>query len=235
MSLINISEERLLELGVRFRLDYLSEQAGYTLGLAGRDSQELSAYLPAGLMDEAHALWETVRAKAADKKFAAEEARAATREQNRLFRNAKLWRRRVANLAASASHLGTEMPAGLLVYASARTVPALLSQMENMLKLLDENKTRLPQAAGDLIAEGRSLADGLRSQDAFQEQKRLSELPRATRDINIVKGKLYSAIKAINDIGRTVFAGEPRKAAEYNLSILHRDTGPRKKPAAENK
>jgi hypothetical protein len=225
-NLTRIPESELMLAGSRLRSDYLALQLGYTLGLAREDGERLAELLPPGYLDaleEAGRKFEELRA---DKKLIAEEAKEATRAQNQAFARAKSWRRRVSARAKRAARLGEEMPDQLLRFSSARTVPAVVGQMTEMLKLLESVKDRLPGAGADaFIAEGREILSALASADSLQELKRLNDLPQAVKEFYKQKGRIYYAIKAVNDAGRELHEGNPAAASAYNLMILHRRPG----------
>lgn len=226
MGLINRSDEELVAFGERLRLDYLAGQAGYTLGVAAEDGEQLLRYLKAEMLDEAGMLYAELLSNLQNRRLVEDDAREAAREQNRLFREMKTFRRKVSFTARAWSSLGVEVPQGLITYSGARTLPAVARQVEEMLSQLEANKDRISAPIVDeLIAEGRNLVQVFRAQDAAQEQKHLAQLPAAVRELNIKKGRLYLALKAINDAGRALHAADPFRASRYHLSILHRRAG----------
>ncbi len=226
----NMNKEDVIALGVRNRAAYLIEQAGYTLGLARLDGAALDGILPAGYRDELAACAASVSAALKDRVLAGEEAKGSTRGQNEAMRRAKVWRRAAASRANRARRLGNAMPAGLLTYDRAQSVPAVAEQVENMAQLLEANASAIPGGGlEDMISEGRALAAEIKAMDAVQEVKLLKSLPDAVRRFYHEKGLLFTGIKVINDAGRELHAGNPTDAAKYNLSILYRNTG-RKKP-----
>jgi hypothetical protein len=226
MGKINLSQEELVAYGERHRLDYLVEQTGYTLGVAAEEWEGLKNYLDAETLDEARALHAELISTLQNRRLVEDDAREATREQNRLFGEAKTFRRRVSHLARAWSRQGVELPQGLINYSSARNLPAVARQVEEMLSQLEASKEKIRAPIVDeLIAEGRRLAQAFRAQDAAQEQKRLSKLPAAVKELNAKKGRLYLTLKAINDAGRALHAADPFRASRYSLSILHRRSG----------
>jgi hypothetical protein len=49
---ITVPRNEVIELGQRFRADYLAEQAGYTLGIAAPEGEALSDLLPDEFLNE---------------------------------------------------------------------------------------------------------------------------------------------------------------------------------------
>ena len=70
----NVSKEKLVEVGSRFRAMYLVEQAGYTLGIAAKDGQALYDLLPEGFPKEMDGIVGEVKAAMQDKELMKEEA-----------------------------------------------------------------------------------------------------------------------------------------------------------------
>ena len=107
-----ISKEKLIEVGSRFRANYLVDQSGYTLGLAGLDGKPLNEPLPDGFKDEVEAAVGKVDAARKDKALMKAESEHATDVQNEAFKQAKVWRRKVAKRAKNAVEMGKPMPEG---------------------------------------------------------------------------------------------------------------------------
>ena len=63
----------------------------------------------------------------------------------------------------------------------------------------------------------RALEASAGSQEAV-----INALPESTEQWNICKGRLYLALKRINNAGRALYAKDPISAAKYTLTILHR-------------
>lgn len=235
----NVSKEKLVEVGSRFRAMYLVEQAGYTLGIAAKDGQALCDLLPEGFLKEMDGVVGEVKAAMQDKELMKEEAKDATRQQNLASERAKVWRRKVVRRATRAMRLGESIPDGLLAVGRTRKIPELQGQLEVMIKLFEENISKMPgKGADQLLAEGREILDVFRSSDAAQEVKRLKSLPDSVVSFYEKKGLLYTGLKAVNDAGHELWADETEAAGRYNLSILHRNAGKRKeepKPVEEPK
>ena len=228
------STEELVELGAKLRVDYLIEQAGYTLGIAAADESALSELLPEEYLNEVSELRDELSAARSDKALTAEEAKDATHRQNVSAAEAKVWRRKAMRRASRAMRIGHPMPDGLLRLGRVRTVPALAGQLEEMTGLLQEYLTKMPgKNTQQLLDEGKALADALRTADATQELKRLKELPEKFRVFYERKGQLYIGLKVINDAGCELHADDPKAAGMYNLAILHR-RGSKKRPPSSD-
>jgi len=215
-------ETTLARIGNRLRVEYLVQQAHYTLEVAHADGAALWALLPDGAERNLHALMLSLERRWEERNIAEEESRIATMAQNDWIARGKVWRRKVVSRAKMASRLGKELPDKLLRIGRADTVQPLLMQMTEMVHLLEQHATDMATSVRDLVAEGRDIIQQLSTVDAKQEAKRLAELPQAVRAFQADKGRLYLAIKAINDAGRELHADDSSRAARYNLSILHR-------------
>ena len=129
----------LIAIGSRYRSDYLSEQTGYTLGLAAVDGAALTALLPKDYLAEVKAAWDEVSSAAKNKSLVAAESKDATRGQNLALRQAKVWRRKASRRAMRAKRLGESIPDGLLKVSQARNLPALAAQLDAMTELFKAN------------------------------------------------------------------------------------------------
>jgi hypothetical protein len=218
-----LSDEKLVVLGTRYRVDYLCEQAGYTLGVAAAEGAPLEAMLPPGYLKEVSGVVAELNAARQDKTLMVEDSKGATRGQNDALRKAKLWRRRVVKRAGRAHEFGEDVPAALLRATKASTVPDVAAQLKDMTALLEANLAKMPGAGADkLLEEGKGLLANLESADAAQEAKRLSELPAKVKAFQAKKGALYVALKIINGAGQELHAHDVPASSRYNLAILYR-------------
>jgi hypothetical protein len=225
----NISKDKLVEAGSRFRAMYLVEQAGYTLGITAKDGQALRDLLPDGFIEEMNAVVATVRAALQDKELMAEESKFATKRQNRAAEEAKVWRRKIVRRSIRATRLGADIPDGLLSVGRVKKIPELQGQLEVMTKLFEENLAKMPGKGADvLLKEGKEILEAFRATDTDQEVKRLRALPDSVQNFYEKKGLLYMGLKAINDAGHELFADNSEQASRYNLAILHRPSGNKK-------
>ncbi len=224
-----MTTEELVVLGARHRADYLIEQAGYTLGLAAADGEALEALLPEGYIAEVNGALNAVNLARQDKALMAVESKDATSAHVQGYRNAKVWRRKVASRALRARRMGKDVPDELIRIEQTSSGPALIGQVNEKVKLLEATRDAMPGAGvDDLIAEGNSLRDAMQSADAQHETARLAALPDAVRRFYVQKGLLYVGLKVIHDAARELHAADHAAAARYNLGILHRHAAPRK-------
>ena len=231
-----VSKDKLAAVGVRFNSGALSEQAGYTLGIAALDGEGIQDLLPGGFIGEVNDALSKVGDARNDKTLIGAEAKEATKTQNSAFSQSKVWRRKVAKRAANALEMGTSVPDGLVKISKARTMPALQTQMTEMVSLLEANLARLPgKGLAELLEEGKSLEKALRTADAEQEVKRFRELPEKVIDFYYYKGLLYTGLKMINNAGHALHAENPVASGRYNMDILHRRGGIRSTGQADQK
>lgn len=225
--LTKLDDMTLIRYGTRYRTRYLLEQGRYTLKLAGAERPPLD--LPPDYLLRMEKAIARLEGADKDREIAAVESKYATLQQNALFNEGKIWRRKVAMRAEQASRFGAEVPDELLTIRRARTVPALLQSLYRTLGLIEQYATEL-SVVGDvasLVTEGRRIHDALAQADAEQEYKRLSELPAKVRELFRLKGELYVALKIVNGAGKARHAADPELAARYNLAILNR-RGPKR-------
>ena len=228
-----LGKDQVTEIGSRNRAGYLVEQAGYTLNLAKQDGEALEDLLPNGYLNEVTKAANKVSEAYKDRTLSAEESKDAAEEVNKLFRQAKVWRRAIVNRALRANRMGKKMPDDLLKIGNPRTVPDVVSLLEQMVKLAEANAAGLHGNNLDsLIEEGKTLAKQIKAIDAEQEIRRLKNLPDAVKQFHYEKGLLFTGIKVINEAGRELHADSPTDAAKYNLSILYRSASKKKEETA---
>jgi len=223
-----IPREELVAIGSRIRTGYLTEQAGYTLGVAAADGKALTDLLPDGLVDEVKQNVADLDTARQDRALVAAESKDAGRGQVQAFREAKAWRRTVTGRATLAKRMGKPIPDGLVRRTSTASGPALTAQVVEMVRLLETNLDLIPGAGKDeLLAQGKALVVQLHATETDHEVKRLNELPDSVQALYVKKALVYTGLKMIHDAGRALHAADPLAASRYNLAILHRRAGVR--------
>ncbi len=224
----NLAREQLIEIGYRLRGGHLLQQAGYTLALAQQEGAALEAALPQGFLADFAAARAEVEQGLSSRANVVAEAKDSTRIQNETLRRAREWRRRVSAVARMAERSGQPVPGELIaIGGSMRSVPTALQSAKQIVGLL-ESSAKLFEAFPlyeAVLGEGENLVAALGAADATQEHKRLSDLPQAAQGFYAAKGKLYVAIKMVNDAGRALLAGDVASASRFNMSILYRRPG----------
>jgi hypothetical protein len=229
-----MDKDQVIELGSRNNAGLLLEQYGYTMGLAKLEEDLIAALLAPGFLGEVAGAAEKVSVSLKDRTLAAEEKKGSTQEQNSLLRQAKVWRRAVANRASRSKRMGKSIPDALIRAEPVQGVAPAIVLMEKIVGLLEANKALLFGAdVAGMIAEGKRLLREIKKIDADQEVKRLKSLPEAVLNFYFEKGQLFIGIKIINDAGRELHAGDGEKAGRYNMSILYRNTRKKKNAAKE--
>ncbi|MCC6741971.1 MAG: hypothetical protein IT452_23325 [Planctomycetia bacterium] len=211
--------------GARLRTSYLLEQADYTAKLAKSESALLS---PLGInkafMDAFAALRSKIDAASKDRTIASADSQAATMSQNEAFQKAKEWLSAAVLLGQAAydgDHaLSDEFGKGPKI---GRSVPKLCDRLKAVLALLRRDKARVAAfgVTDALLKSGDDLYAALTDADCTQEHKKTT-IPQATEDFYVDKAQLYFRLKQINRIGKAAHVRDPLKAANYNLTILHR-------------
>jgi hypothetical protein len=232
--LTELKREQVVEIGARNKAGNLLEQAGYTLGLAKLDGDDLAELMEPGYLDEAEEAYDKVRSAYQDRVLSAEESKGSTHEVNKTVQEAKLWRKRVNLRAKNAARMGRDVPAPLLSTDGIKGVPGVVTQLNAMVKLIEANPKLLPGGkVPEIVNKGKTLAATLAAVDSKQEIKRLAELSEKVREFYFQKGLLLTAVKVINAAGRELHHRDPAAASKYNVSILNRHTS--KKKSAEPK
>ena len=218
-----LSQDALVEMGAGLRAGYLSEQAGYTMGLAAADGQPLADLLPEGFLKEVAAEQAAVTAALQDRLLMEDEADGAGNAHREAYRAAKVWRRKVIARATSAMRAGKPMPDALLHATRAQAGPPLHQQVIAMTREFEANMALMDGNGREaLLAEGKALCDAMGAAEANHEVKRLKALPESVRAFRMQKGLLYTGLKRIHDAATELHASDAAAAARYNLGILHR-------------
>ena len=226
-----LSREELIEMGAGLRTPYLLQQAGYTLGIAAEEEDEIEGILEEPtLVEEITAARDQVKAATGDRELMEQEAKDLTHRQNAKLVEAKVWRRKVVARAKRAKRRGKKIPEVLTVVGAGSSVPDLTAQVTAMTATMT---TMLPALGGAraqaLLTEGQTILTELSQADSDQEVARLSTLPQKVADFYAAKAILLTGIKLINDAGQELHADDHAQAARFNLKILHRRGGAREK------
>jgi hypothetical protein len=225
-----LSREEIVVLGMRNRAGYLLEQAGYTLGLARIDGPGLEDLAPAGFLEAVAEARDRVRDAMKEKALLVEESKGSTVDVNTVLRRAKEWRRDVVNRCKFAGRTGKRIPEGLTRIEKAYGVPQVATSVNQMTQWLESCKAAIPgKDVGALIKEGKDLFEAISATDAIQETKRAKHLSDAAEEFYYQKGLLYTGLKGINDLGRSLHRGDPSAINKYNMAILYRNAGKKKK------
>ena len=230
----DVPKSLLIQHGRKLLTDFLLEQAGYTFGIAAAEGKTFREMFPEAFLEESRSVYDQVVAACKDKALMAEAAKDATSDQDAAAKRAKVWRRKAVGRAKRATRFGRQMPNGLLRIGIENTLAGLTGQINEMVALFEENLSAMPGTnAQALLDEGKAIASLLSTADADQDVKRRRDLPQALQNFYELKGKLYLAIKAVNDAGHELYADDANAAGLFNLHILYRrGTRGRSEPAA---
>jgi hypothetical protein len=221
--------EELIAIGAGARAPQLVLQAGYTLGIAADDEEEIEGVLEDDqLLEEVTAARDQVKAAMQDRELMEQEAQEQTRQQDAKLREARVWRRKVTARARRAVRRGKKIPEELLVIGTAKSVADVTAQLTTMTATYATHVTSLGGArAQALLEKGQTLLAELSGADSAQEVARLSKLPKKVLDFYAAKGALLIGLKLINDAGQELYADDAAQAAKFNLKILYRRSGKR--------
>lgn len=224
----HVPEDVLVAMGERLRGEALLAQARYSLDLAAGDGDDLTALLPADFVPAAAELAAAIGSLLADPALGAADAGLSRAGADDGVRDAKVWRRRLVERAVRAQRFGAKLPSELVQLGRAGAAGPLALQLRGLAKLATDHAAELGKAGPDpaaLVAEGAALADVLARAVRDREVRSLSEVPAAARRLSADKGRLYFALKALNDAGHELYAHDPVGAARYNLTLLYRRAG----------
>lgn len=226
-----LPREELIKIGSEVRTPYVLLQAGYTLGIAAEEEEEIEGILEEPtLLEEVSAARDQVKAASGDRDLMAQEAKDLTSRQDAKLAEAKVWRRKAVKRAERAQRRGKKIPEVLLVIGAASSVPDVTTQLTTMTATMETVLSDLgADRARALLTQGQTILTELSQADDEQEVARLSGLPKKVADFYAAKGLLLTGIKVINDAGQELHADDFAQASRYNLKILHRRSGKRNK------
>lgn len=230
-----LSKEDYIRAGLRSPGRNLVDQANATIKLAADDLKALKGeeLLDDKELKDARDLVAAVDAGLKDRTVAEAEARTFTGAQDDLLRKMKVLRRKLRSAGARALRGSTDLDEFNQRTARGSSIPRLKEEVKAKLAIVARNAEAFKsKGAGPRFVAlvEKTLAD-LETADAAQEAS-LSSLPPATREFSEKKGRLYYAVKDLNDAGRSLYADDVEKAARYNLRILYRRGGAKKATAA---
>lgn len=104
-----------------------------------------------------------------------------------------------------------------------RSVPKVLKRIEDLLLLCEKYKDSLQKwgfSDADL-KKGKEIYDEILRRNTEQKNS-VNNLPKATYDLYLLKGKAYLLIKKLSRVGKVVFYCDPATRAKFDLDILYR-------------
>lgn len=220
--LTQLHHDELLIIGSRVPAERLVAQAAQTLKAAVREGRNMDRVLPKGYLTEVRRCLEEVAQAQRQREIREVEGRHLDEVVAQAFHEAKVWRRQVAHRIQEALHLGIPVWEELVRIREARTAETLSQNLLAMVELLEPHVAQLPGRDWRAVLDrGRRLADTL---DATLAASRLhlQRLPESVREYYAAKGRLYMALKVINDAGWSLHSDSGAEAARFNLDILYR-------------
>jgi hypothetical protein len=222
MPITNLPDDELIQAGLRVNTGRLLQQTGYTLALV-RSEPEVLALLPSGFDQEVETAAGEVKKGIEDTTVARFESKRSTSAQGESLHGLKAWARKAAAFGKGLARDGVEVPRELLVVGPAKSAISLIHEdalrKAGLLESLGLDGFWRDRAAA-LAAEGRRRAAELGTASATQDLLQ-GGLPEAVRRHSRHEGIVYTGLKRINYAGQEYHAGEPARAARYNLSLLH--------------
>lgn len=222
-----LPDEELMRQGSRLPAGALSSQAGTTLKLAGGDQAGIEEILGVGFLDATGALQAKVDGARKEHTVADDQSKQKTIDQGNAVHEVILWRRKALKFGDVLQRRGVTQGRDLgKITSPNKSVGNLREEVKAKVGLMRAAASLAPNPAyaEKLAAEGAALEGALGGKDANQEVD-VKKLPERTRQAYLAMGKLYCALKQINDCGQSLHAADAKLAAEYNLEVLHRGRG----------
>lgn len=219
------SRNYYIDVGIRRPTTGLIQQARLTANLVSHEPPAFAETLPdPAYVGTMMTLTDQVEKAAGDRAVAEADSVGATVAQNDSMSAAKVWGRKVRARVGRARAMGISVPDGLMHARSARTVPTMIAALSDSVALLEHSMEDLKPAGGDiegLIAEGKKIHGELSTYDAIQESALRNSVPEAVRDFWEAKGRLYIALKVVNNAAREFYADDLERAARYNMKLVY--------------
>lgn len=221
----SVDRATAIKVGYHLRGSHVVEQAHATRELG---QSELQRFVAEELLTQADfdgftPFLDQVEAGLRDKTVAASEAHAHTAAQNLGAREVKVARRRLDRAVSRGFRHSPVRAEYRKDTHHGHSVPLLVADMRRKLALAEAHADALAKkgASRRFLDDTKAKVDALEQRDAQQETA-LANLPDKTRAFCEAKGRLYFAIKDINDAGHALHAADPEQAGKYNLKILYR-------------
>ena len=231
-------EQELVVIGSRFSTQRMIEQGGVSVAVARAHAKDLADKFPPAKVDELDKLLEEIRAAFGTQANAKEAFSTGNVPVNQRIDEAKRWISEVMSAADNAFEEEPEIgdqfhKAGKL----GRSVPKITGRLQGLAALAQRHKAALAAwGVNDaLLAQGPQLLAALSAADAAQELA-VRDMPVATRQLNLRKGKAFLLLKKLARSGRTAFRDDAPTRDKLALDILKRtgrgaDAGEQAPPA----
>lgn len=231
-----LSEMELVELGSRFTTQRIIEQGGVSVAVARAHAQELAKKFPAAKVDELEMLLGEIRGKYEVQAGAKDARGIGNVPVGERVAEAKRWIREVMTSADNAyeeePEKRDEFHRGGKIGVS---VPKVTGRLQTLLTLAEAHKADLGGwgVADEDLARGRQILSDLAAANTSQERA-MKNLPSATKELYLLKGKTFLLLKRLARAGRDVFKDDPPTAAKLNLDILRRRASRRDEAGPES-
>jgi hypothetical protein len=211
--------------GYHLRGGVLIEQANATKTLANAD---MASFKQEGLLGDADIA--NLDAKIADvlkglqdRTLVTGEAHLQTAEQSVAIHDVKSDRRRLTHCVERVFTARPELAQFRQGTYHGTNVPALCTDINRKLAFAKEHQADLAPvgASSDFLAQFEAKVRALEASSGAQEAA-IASLPDNRRSFCESKGRLYFAIKDINNAGQALHSGDLEAAAKYNLKVLYR-------------
>jgi len=218
------TEQELMEIGSRFTTQRLIEQGAVSVAVAKAHAGELAKKFPPGRTAELEALLSEIQAKFATQAGAKDAYGTGNVPVTNKIREAKKW---IAEVITSADNAYEEEPELRDEFHKGGkigiSVPKITGRLQVLLSLAEGRQAELAEWGIDNadLKTGRRLLEELTAANIAQEAA-VKNLPVATKDLYVLKGKAFLLLKRLARAGRDVFKNDPATAAKLNLDILRR-------------
>jgi len=221
------SDEQLKDIGAKFSTQRMIEQGRVSVANAREQAAGLGKKFPQPKVDELEDLIGQIQEEFGNQVEAKTAFSTGNVPVEEWITKAKAW---ISDVIAAADNAFEEDPDLQDEFHKGpklrRSVPKITGWMQTLLALAEKHQDELAEWGCDdeEIREGRDLLKGLMGADAEQEQA-VKDMPKATRTLNILKGRVFLLLKRLARSGRSAFQGDKATQDKFNLDILYRTGG----------
>jgi hypothetical protein len=226
------SDKELIAIGARCVTERLVGQIPVSLAAAKKYGTELGAKFPPAKVEELSALGTKIEAlfsAQSGRKFEANTGNVPVIEVLGEVKEG------VRDIIAAADNAYEEEPEIRSQFHKGgplgKSVPGVIRRAKGVIALAEKNSAALAEwgmSVEEVAAVGASVT--ALSEAETNQEKALTNLPPATAELYLEKGRAYLLLKKLSRAGRRCFSKKPAVAAEFSLDILKRGGSPNKPP-----
>ncbi|MCX7830738.1 MAG: hypothetical protein N2445_06740 [Acidobacteria bacterium] len=232
---MSMEEKDLVLLGGRYSTMRLLEQGAFSVSLGRAYLEELKNYFPKERVDELEDILSRIRNSYDKQSEAKDLMKTGNIPVEEAIDKGKEWIYKIVSFADNAFDEDEEIRD--LFHLSGkvgRSVPKVLKRIEDLLLLCEKYRDSLQEwgfSDADL-KKGKEIYEEILKRNTEQENS-VKNLPKATYDLYLLKGKAYLLIKKLSRAGKVVFYSDSSTRAKFDLDILYRK-GKKKEEVKQN-